>query len=361
MLKSMIINNSIKKSNQSARPQADRSAPKIIVAPIERTYVCRVGFTCKDDKCRSMREHPKDKTEITVKDPVTNTYSVQKRKEQRCPDGINCLKFDTINVRDKQDSTRMIAIKIWKCEFTEISHRPCNNGQTCPSGVTCEFYHSSEELQYFRDEKERLIRLEQERLEQIEQEKRLVMEEARKQREAQASKQKELDVSKNVARFTVKQDVFNYLVVQYTGQGKAEVVGEIKCKGNPKTKGVEPVIDTFQASKNRDRLHIQNVFYSKVRGDKGTKLKMFFRRSMGEVFVAQYGSNNTKCEILDQLPKKFYHLEKSNQYGNSDDDDDLFERDESDEEEEDIKIVGGSKSRSNQVVTQEYDIDLDDL
>ena len=243
----MINNNSNKKST---RPYVDRSAPKIIVAPVERanlTYVCRVGHPCKDEKCRSTREHPKDETEITVKDPNRNTYSIQKRKDQRCPNGINCLKFDIITVRDKKDSTRSIQIKIWKCEFTESSHKPCNNGQTCPSGVTCEFYHSPEELQFFRDEKEKVRLLEQERLEQVEQEKRVAMEEARKQQDIRSKKQKELDACKNIARITVQQDVFDYLVVQYTGHAKAEVIGEIKCKGNPKTKAVEPVLgDLFK-------------------------------------------------------------------------------------------------------------------
>jgi len=311
-----------------------------------QVYVCRVGETCKNEECKRTRQHPG--VNQTVEKDQNNRYFIVDKIDSKCPDGIACQKFDTIVANGNQ-------IRIFKCKYTKNSHLKCNYGPTCKFGLNCGYFHTSEEIEYFTEEKLARERAEQEAIiiaERAEAEKeanKRIKEEAEKRIKEEAEKRKseiqkrqetnikkqeeeqricqeilrerkKLDIAKNEAKKYVDSDVYDYLVVKIVkgnGSAKAEYIGIIKCKGNPKTKNVEPINNTFEKQNTSSALHIQNVFCPKINGPKDSKMKAITKQFIGKNFIAQYGSSEQKCELLDELSgdyfenNDFFECEKS--------------------------------------------------
>jgi hypothetical protein len=308
-----------------------------------QVYVCRVGETCKNEECKRTRQHPGENQ--TVEKDQNNRYLIVDKIDGKCPYGIACQKFDTITVNGNQ-------IRIFKCRYTRNSHLKCKHESSCKFGLNCGYCHTSEEIEFFTEKKLAEERAEQEAiiiatkkiqakmeakcLARIEAEKRaqeesvkhareeserrknelkkreeelkIKQEEERKKCEEILKEKKKLDEAKDLAKICVQHNVYEYLVVKIvkgSGGAKAEYIGIIKCKGNPKTKNVEPINNTFEKQNISSALHIQNISCPKINGPKDSKMKTITKQYIGKNFIAQYGTSEQKCELLDELSSEF--------------------------------------------------------
>jgi hypothetical protein len=100
----------------------------------------------------------------------------------------------------------------------------------------------------------------------------------------------------------------SYLLVEVEkqlsmGGFKAKVIGEVSGIGNVKTTEVEVIPYSFAESEYVGKiLNIQGIYIPSIKSKKGNKfnrLGNLLDKAIGNKFVAQFGSNDKSCELLD--------------------------------------------------------------
>ena len=278
--------------------------------------------------------HPRD-DQVVVKIPGTDDYAIAYPINEKCPLGISCPCFDIIKFADEKTGQKMTK-KITKCCFTK-GHLACQAYSKCKDRLRCEWYHTPAEEYWFSiwDAQDAIAAkqaVENRRLQQfyipyldaiIEMQNAKsgydpsaweVRKDEDCDEEIQVSKPK--TVQERITRprvaevikpihIELSKETLNYLLVEIVkevGGLKAKVLGEVSGLGNVQSKKVEVVPNSFVESADVNKLlHIQNVSVLGIKGTNDGKMKYLTKNAIGTKFVAQFGSSDHKCVLLDAI------------------------------------------------------------